>query len=69
MTVDAKPWQQPLFMVYDVGTDERVPLTQERLDVLLRVERQYGMMISDIRKSHEALVTQLGGTPQSWAGK
>lgn len=66
---DARQWVKQLFMVYDVGTDERVPLTQERLDQLLAVERQYGMLMSDIRRSHDGFITKMGGTPKPWADK
>lgn len=63
---DARQWVQPLFMVYDVGTDQLTPLTQERLDALVAVERQYGMLMSDIRKNHDSFVTSLGGAPKPW---
>lgn len=58
--VDDKQWVQPLFMVYDIGTDQKVPLTQERLDQLLAAERQYGLMICGIRDSHEAHAIRMG---------
>jgi len=64
---DARQWVQPLFMIYDIGTDEMVPLTKERLDQLIDVERQYGMMICDIRKSHESFAIRRGFKPQPFA--
>lgn len=66
MNVDAKQWVQPLFMVYDVGTDEQVPLTQERLDQLTKTERQYGMLIMEIKRSHEAHLISMNITPKVW---
>lgn len=65
---DARQWVQPLFMVYDIATDEMVPLTQERLNSLIDCERTYGMMISEIRKSHCALVERHGHKPAPWTG-
>lgn len=62
----ARQWIQPLFMVYDTGSDELVPLTQERLNSLIDCERTYGMMISEIKKSHFALVERHGNKPQPW---
>jgi hypothetical protein len=62
-----RQWVQPLFMVYDAGSDDRVPLTQERLDRLLLVERSYVEMVRVIKDSHAALVARFGGTPQPWA--
>jgi hypothetical protein len=59
---DARQLVQPLFMVYRTDTDEMVPLTQERLDQLIAAERQYGMMICDIRKSHEHFAARMGYT-------
>lgn len=65
---DSRQWVQPLFMVYSIGTDEMVPLTQERLDALLDVERQYGTFINDIRKGHESLAARRGFTYRPFAG-
>ena len=62
-----QPWTQPLFMVYDMAANEKVPLTQERLDQLLLCERVYFDMVSGIRREHEHLVRNYGGTPQPWA--
>lgn len=52
---NVKPWTQPLFLVYDVSKDERVPLTQERLDVLLAVEQAYGRLRGSIEGHHQDL--------------
>lgn len=65
---DARQWVQPLFMVYDVGTDELVPLTQERLDALTATEQQYGMLIRDIRNGHEAFANKRGWKAASFVG-
>lgn len=67
--IDERQWVQPLFMIYDVETDMLVPLTQERFDQLKAVERQYGMLISDIKRSHIGFVESIGGTPQPWTKK
>lgn len=65
--VDPKQWVQPLFMIYDVTSDEKVPLTQERLDKLIATERQYGMMICSIRDNHQAHAIMLGYNPKPFA--
>lgn len=64
---DPRQWVQPLFMVYNHGTDQMAPLTQERLDSLLKIERMYGQIINSVRDSHADLVTSLGGVPKPWA--
>lgn len=63
---NVKPWTQPLFMVYAYASDERVPLTQERLDQLLRIELTYRQMMSDIKRYHDDLVRVSGATPRPW---
>lgn len=60
MHVDPKQWVQPLFMIYEAGTDQQVPLTQERLDQLIATEMQYGRLICHIRDSHAAHADRLG---------
>lgn len=63
---NVKPWTQPLFMVYRPGTDSREPLTQERLDQLLRLEYVYMQMMGDIRRHHDDYVRSNGATPRPW---
>lgn len=63
---NVKPWTQPIFMVNDYGSDQKVPLTQERLDQLLRLSYTYAMMMSDIRRYHDDYVRSLGITPRPW---
>lgn len=43
---------QPKFMVYDIATDNLVPLTQDRLNQLTRIERAYGEVMCEIRNIH-----------------
>lgn len=66
-SVAAQPWTQPLFMIYDAGRDEAVPLTQARLDELIQAERQYGTMICAIRDSHHAYAERLGYSAKPFA--
>ena len=68
MTVDSKQWVQPLFMVYDKHKDELAPLTQERLDELLAVERTFGGIMLDINKHKEELRAQLLSVYRPTAG-
>lgn len=37
------------FMVYNPGSDEMVPLTQNRLDELVDNERRYGFLVKSLR--------------------
>lgn len=60
---EAIPWQQPLFMVYDFATDKKVPLTQERLDILLRTESDYGDLIRAVKDTHRGNLTARGAPP------
>lgn len=61
-----QPWTQPLFMVYDVNNDMRVPLTQERLDKMMVVEIAYGRLIMMIKDAHHDTVRSVGGMPKAW---
>ena len=65
--VDGRQWVQPLFMVYDIATEEKTPLTQERLDQLLALERHYGQLMNYIKGAHKGFVSIIGGKPQKWA--
>lgn len=66
--INAVPWQQPLFMIYDASTDERVPLTQERLDQLIAVNMQYGQLVCALRDMHNAHCRRFGFTPSPFMG-
>lgn len=63
---NVKPWTQPLFMVYAPAMDKFEPLTQERLDQLLRIEMTYRQMMGEIRRYHDELVRSSGATPRPW---
>ena len=66
--MDADPKNEPL-TVYDITSDEMVPLTQERLDRLLKIELAYGRMIQglkELKRLHTANVIGWGGSPSTW---
>lgn len=65
---DARQWVQPLFMVHDGATDEKIPLTQERLEQLLAIESGYVWLIDSIRSQHAGLIKSIGGMPKPWPG-
>jgi hypothetical protein len=58
------PLKQPIFMIYDISTDEKIPLTQERLDKLIDTERQYGKVINAIRDMHNDFCETRGFRPK-----